>query len=325
SALFGQPPNNQNDWYIIRGFARWLSIPDEVLDPSHGFPLPLQRPPNDHYTSRGPGMIASLSVAMALVILITGARLYLRYSRRDLKVGIDDFVIVPAALTAVAYFALAIGMVVYGGAGKHIYDMTYEEVDWFYELGFIGIIVFFLGVGLIKISIIFFNRRLTGLTSRRWMLAHYGFLSLVVIYMIFALFMELFQCTGPAELKFSLIARGSHPEASKCLDGNKLGYSLSIVHSTMDFALLTVPLIILYQMQMSTRKKIKLGFLFSIGALSCIGSVMRQVVQTRIIDEIDFPWSYREELSWIIVDIFFGMVAASLPVLNAALPKSWRA
>ena len=157
------------------------------------------------------------------------------------------------------------------------------------------------------------------------MLAHYGFLILVVIYIIFALFMELFQCTGPPELKFSLIARGSHSEASKCLDGNKLGYSLAIIHSTMDFALLTVPLIVLYQMQMSTRKKIKLGFLFSIGALSCIGSVMRQVVQTRIIDDIDFTWSYREELSWIIVDIFFGMVAASLPVLNAALPKSWRA
>ena len=79
-------------------------------------------------------MIASTSAAMALVILITGARLCLRFFRRDLKVGIDDFVIVPAMLTAVAYFALAIGMMVYGGAGKHIYDMTYEELDWFYEV-----------------------------------------------------------------------------------------------------------------------------------------------------------------------------------------------
>ena len=79
-------------------------------------------------------MIASIAVAMALVILITGARLCLRCFRRDLKVGIDDFVIVPAALTAIAYFALAIGMVVYGGAGKHIYDMTYEEAEWFYKV-----------------------------------------------------------------------------------------------------------------------------------------------------------------------------------------------
>lgn len=79
-------------------------------------------------------MIASTSVAMALVILITSARLWLRYFRRDLKVGMDDFFIVPAALATVAYLAIAIGMVAYGGAGKHIYDMTYEEINWFYEV-----------------------------------------------------------------------------------------------------------------------------------------------------------------------------------------------
>ncbi len=82
-------------------------------------------------------MIASTSVAMALVILITGARLGLRYFRRDLKVGYDDFVIIPAALATVAYMAIAIGSVVYGGAGKHIYDMTYQEVHWFYEVCFL--------------------------------------------------------------------------------------------------------------------------------------------------------------------------------------------
>lgn len=134
SALFGQPPNNQDDWFIIRGFARSLGIPDEVLNPSHGFPSPLQRPPNSPYVSRGPSMIASMAVAMALVILITGARLGLRYFRRDLKVGYDDFVIVPAALATVAYMAVAIGQVVYGGAGKHVYDMTYQELNWFYEV-----------------------------------------------------------------------------------------------------------------------------------------------------------------------------------------------
>ena len=52
---------------------------------------------------------------------------------------------------------------------------------------------------------------------------------------------------------------------------------------------------------------------------------MRQIVQARIYSNMDFPWTYQEELTWIIVDIFFGIVAASLPVLNAALPKSWRA
>ncbi len=181
-----------------------------------------------------------------------------------------------------------------------------------------------MAVGLIKISIICFNRRLTGLTSRRWMIAHYVFLALVVSFMITALFLELFQCTGPVDLKFSPLALGRHPTNNKCLNGNKVGYGLAIIHSTFDFALLTVPLVVLYQMRMSTGKKIRLGFLFSIGSLSCIGSLMRQIVQTRIYHDFDFSWTFQEELAWIVVDIFFGVVAASLPVLNAALPKRWR-
>ena len=81
-------------------------------------------------------MIAWLSVAMALVVIITGARLGLRFFRKDLKLGYDDWVIVPAALAVVAYMAIAISMVLYGGAGKHIYDMTYQEANWFYEVSF---------------------------------------------------------------------------------------------------------------------------------------------------------------------------------------------
>ena len=69
-------------------------------------------------------------------ILITGARLCLRYFRKDLRVGYDDYAIIPAALAVIAYMAIAMGMVVYGGAGKHIYDTTYQEFNSFYQVGF---------------------------------------------------------------------------------------------------------------------------------------------------------------------------------------------
>ncbi len=178
--------------------------------------------------------------------------------------------------------------------------------------------------GMIKISIIFFNRRLTGLTSHRWMMAHYAFLVLVIGFMIAALFTELCQCRGPVNLKYSLRDRGRYPTNVKCLDGNKLGYGIAIVHSFLDFCLLCVPLIVLYQMKMTLSKKVRLGFLFSVGLVSCVGSVMRQVVQNRNYKNPDTPWVYKDDLSWVIVDLFFGITAASLPVLNAAIPKRWR-
>ena len=89
SAYFGEPPSTQNDWYVIRGYGRLLDIPDDMYDPSKGLPFPFERPQGIHYKSRGPGMIAGLAVAMAMVILLTGTRLWLRIFRRDLKVGLE--------------------------------------------------------------------------------------------------------------------------------------------------------------------------------------------------------------------------------------------
>lgn len=34
----------------------------------------------------------------------------------------------------------------------------------------------------------------------------------------------------------------------------------------------------------------------------------------------DFP----KQMNWTVVDLVFGIIAASLPVLNAAIPKRWR-
>lgn len=134
SALIGQPPNNEDDWFIIRGLARRRNIPDAKFDPSKGYPWPVKRPPNPEYTSRGPGMLASMSVAIFLVVLITGSRIGLRIFRRDLKVGIDDYVVVPAALLTIAFLATAMSEVTHGGAGNHIYDLTYQELNYFLKV-----------------------------------------------------------------------------------------------------------------------------------------------------------------------------------------------
>lgn len=61
-----------------------------------------------------------------------------------------------------------------------------------------------------------------------------------------------------------------------CSDPNPLNIGLSVVHIIFDFALLCVPIIVLVKVQMDMAKKFRLIFLFSIGSVSCIGSVMRQ-------------------------------------------------
>lgn len=278
STHFGEPPSNQNDYWIIKGLERLLHIPDGMLDPSLGFPSQLQPPPNYKYETRGPGIVAGVSVAIVLVTLITGTRLGLRAFRKDLKWGLDDWLIIPAALGAIGWLGCVIGMVTHGGMGKHQWDITYLEYFWSIRLAGISELIFWITVGLIEISITLFNRRLTGLTSARWMVAHYVFLILLVCYITIALLVSLFECS-PATSQYSLIKLGKLDKPAKCVDFNTIGITLSSFHVVFDFALLSVPLIVLYKINMNMSKKIRLAFLFSVGSISCIGSALRQHYQ----------------------------------------------
>ncbi|KAL2039382.1 hypothetical protein N7G274_008050 [Stereocaulon virgatum] len=319
SALFGKPANNVNDWYVAREFARIVGIPDHAFNPSKGFPyhVPSVQP---SYQSKGPRIVASACVAILLILFITVSRLSLRYFRKDLKFGYDDLFIVPAVIGVVSWFCIVIWMVIKGGAGQHIYDITYMQVEYFFRGASSGQLVFFLSTGLVKISISLFNRRLTGLTSKRWMIAHNVFLVILVAYMIYVLFVNLFVCI-PFD-HFSIIEAGKFARPAKCSKTSQLNIALSSIHVILDYALLSVPIIILYQIQMSTTKKVRLGLFFCIGALSCIGATIRPIVIQH--GSPDITYYFQDQYSWGTVDIFFAAIAASLPVLNAAIPKGWR-
>ena len=107
------------------------------------------------------------------------------------------------------------------------------------------------------------------------MIFHNTMLVLLVCYIIAAIFANIFSC-NPAALNFRLSVLGQSKSPPKCVDNNHVTLPLSILHIVFDFALLSVPIIVLYQMQMSVPKKIRICILFSVGAISCIGSLVRQ-------------------------------------------------
>lgn len=146
SALFGQPPKTDTDYWIIRSIL--LSAGLNHVDPNKGLKLPfLTSSSPQGNDSRGPGIIAGMSVAIVIMVVVTVARLLVRSFKRELRWGADDWLIIPAAVScglavrlkeeadraslwqilAVTYPALQIGMVLHGGAGKHVNHVTYHE------------------------------------------------------------------------------------------------------------------------------------------------------------------------------------------------------
>ena len=151
--------------------------------------------------------------------------------------------------------------------------------------------LFYITVGLIKISIALFNRRLTGLTSRKWMIFHNIMLGLLVSFIISAVLLEVFKC-HPVLKSWDLKGYGIPDHPVTCIPVTKYGLPLNIIHVILDFALLSVPVIVFCRMKMNMSKRIRLIFLFSIGCISVVGSVNRQIIMVR--NAMDLTCKYNQ-------------------------------
>lgn len=98
SAFVGQPTNTEEDYWIARAIL--LALGMVKLDAHKGVGIILHRPPPGqyHFETRGPGIIAGASVSIAIMIAITGTRLGLRYFKKRLIWGWDDWLIIPGAV-----------------------------------------------------------------------------------------------------------------------------------------------------------------------------------------------------------------------------------
>ncbi|KAJ8068305.1 hypothetical protein OCU04_003868 [Sclerotinia nivalis] len=318
SALIGHPPNTTNDYYIVaylnNAFGRKAS-------PMKGITIPPLAPPDYVFESRSTSLLIAMSISIFFMFSFTVLRLLIRLLNRGLVLGLDDLFIVPGVILAMTWPVLQILAVIYGGAGKHIWDVTYEEYGYFKRYTNLSKTFFFVAVGVVKISICLFNRRLTAMTTRRWLWFNNAFLVLLVIYILVSLFWTIFSC-NPVWGGWDAIRLGREGVVAKCFPVGTLGSVLSTVHVVTDFGLLAVPLIVLWKLKMGWRTRGRLYVVFAVGGGSMIGSILRQIKQADL--ESDVLWSFKPLAEWTLVDLTLGVIAASLPVLSAIIPAKWK-
>ncbi|TEY40357.1 hypothetical protein BOTCAL_0436g00070 [Botryotinia calthae] len=318
SALIGQPPNTTNDYYIVAYLNGAFGL---AGNPNKGIIIPPLAPPDYVYESRATSILIGMSVSIFFMFTFTLVRLLIRLLNRGLRLGLDDLFIVPGVILAITWPVLQILAVVYGGAGKHMWDVTYEEYGYFKRYTNWSKIFFFVAVGVVKVSICLFNRRLTSMTSNKWLLFNNVFLVLLVIYILVSLFWNIFLCS-PVWGGWDAIRLGRENVVAKCFPVGTMGTIMSTIHVIMDFGLLAVPLIVLWKVKMGWRTRGRLYVVFAVGGVSMIGSILRQIEQTKL--SSDVLWSFKALEDWTLVDLTLGVIVASLPVLSAIIPAKWK-
>lgn len=221
-------------------------------------------------------------------------------------------------LGAAVYLSLDITSQTRGCLGKHIYDCTYTELYWFIRIANVEQPLFYFCVFCIKLSVAFANRRITGLASRKWTITHWVFIAIFLVLLPTTVCLQAFQCV-PVPARYSLIYIGSmaDPHDFKCINTTAVSLATRVLHITTDVALLCVPIIILARLQMSIKRKSRLIFIFALGGMSMIASILRNLGVLRYSDDI--TWDYHDVYVWNTIDISFAVVVASLPSLNSLI------
>lgn len=219
------------------------------------------------------------------------------------------------------YPILQIVMVVQAGGGRHTFDNTYEDYQTLAYYLAVCKYLFYPTVGLIKISIALFVRRIADRASKLWRLLADIFIATVVAFIISSVFWNVFICNPPRSAWDKEYA-GSLETPPVCLDMALNSLVLGTIHTVQGFLLLTAPIIILWKVKMDTGKKIRLFVVWAAGAVTVMGGLLQQV--TKVITDDTF-WQYSGVLVWTSLDISMGILTACLPVLDGAIIGSWRA
>ncbi|KAL4728080.1 hypothetical protein ACLX1H_004801 [Fusarium chlamydosporum] len=317
SAFVGSPPATEDDLHIVKGVLRMYGM--ESFNESLGLVFSIQKPENPPMETKVPEILAGMIIVILAIVVPTVARIMIRLRGARTQFGADDWAIICAASLAVVYPCLCIAMLFQTGAGRHTYESTYDEYNLYMYYLSACKIIFYVAVGLIKVSITLFVRRLADRASKRWKIFSDIFLATVVIYILIAIFWTVFSCR-PLGTAWDKRYAGSLEEAPVCVDSVFQNKFLSSMHVAQSIVLLLAPIIILWYVKINKAKKARLFFIWLVGGTTVLGGLLQQ---TMITITNDSCWQYTSAMRWTVMDLTFGTLAASLPVLDAAIMGTW--
>lgn len=96
SAFIGEPPNNQDDLFIIRGWYRSYGL--FAANASQGFLYAAKKPENAVEESKQTAIIIGMLIVILAIVLPTIGRLVIRLKNNSTRFGSDDWAILVAAV-----------------------------------------------------------------------------------------------------------------------------------------------------------------------------------------------------------------------------------
>ncbi|KAI3323799.1 hypothetical protein HD806DRAFT_495628 [Xylariaceae sp. AK1471] len=264
----------------------------------------------------------ALSVVFGLLPFVAvGLRLQVRRMTKA-YVGLDDWLILFALVGATTTAVLLLIDVAAGGAGRPlkrdsdgnpIYDDTYvlfQKVTW--ALGFSQI----LAIGLTKLSVLLFYRRIFSIRDRRFNIISFSLIVLATLWTI-AFFITNILESFPVYTEW---ARNPDDQRGN-MDITTMFLSQCYTDVALDVLIIVLPIPLIWKLHMDLKKKLLISCIFLLGAVTTASSIARTVVQYRVAREyrtgnVDKTYYLSPGFYWPVIESSLGIVGACLPMLG---------
>ncbi|KAI0521908.1 hypothetical protein F5B22DRAFT_643489 [Xylaria bambusicola] len=276
-------------------------------------------------------VIPIYSVFMGVAVALTALRLWVRLSFARVALGPDDYLLLFGLAVAITCNGIQYYNSLKGTGGEAIKDpnertqmvIIAHQIDW------AMIVIEKAGFGAVKLSILFFYRRIFGVwqSFRR---VNNALIWIVFIWAVVFTIADVLIC-------------GSHPELiwgfdqtialHRCGNRGALLLAFSVTSVATDLPLLGLPFFYISRLQMASNKKWATSFVFFLGSVSTGASVLRLIflIVSYPVGRLNFAYTPPPDNQtplvlkvfnptfWAVTELWLGVWAANLPPCSPLL------
>ncbi|KZM21875.1 hypothetical protein ST47_g6996 [Ascochyta rabiei] len=283
-------------------------------------PGPLPPPPPQEYLDENlaPKMLAVDGCFFGMAVLFVLLRVYVRAVLLK-TFGIDDWIMVLAAILSTACFSLFVTLT-RNGVGRHAEFYTYVRPDLltvFFQVAWWYAWLVVVAYTSIKISIACFLLRLAN-HRRHWRWVLYTTIVLLLLFTVGSVLSLILQCTPVrAAWDFSLRAPFGDAVCYSPTTYRNTGVFNSVFNLFTDLLLALLPIPMVWKLQTNVKTRISLCVVLGLGLFSaCATAVYKIPLQYRFFSEKDFSGKAAWYYIWQQIEMNVGIMAACLPTLK---------
>ncbi|KAI1273791.1 50S ribosomal protein L36e [Xylaria sp. FL0933] len=251
-----------------------------------------------------------VSVFGILAIIAVAMRVLDALPNRHLQPA--DLCAIAALLTGIPLGVLELVMSSLG-FGKDIWTLTPYRITHIVRFTWATEILYFILLALTKVSLLFFYLRV--FPSQRFQRVCYITMGVVVAAGIAFTLTSILYCTP-----ISYIWTGWTGETKgRCLNFNAFAWSHAVTSIAQDLWIIALPIPSLLKLQLGTRRKVHLIFMFSVGLAITVVSVVRLTTLVQFATTTNPTYDSVTTAYWSVLEAYVSIICCCLPSVRSLL------